>query len=144
MFNQVREVFRIHRLVRIDGPCGGYAHHNGAVGVLLEVAGNVDATLAKDFCMHITAMKPTVVSAADLDPAVVQRERETLAEAARQEGKPEKIIDKMVEGRLKDFYAAQCLSEQPFVKDTAKTVGQVAAAAGMKLIRFVHWELGKE
>ena len=84
------------------------------------------------------------VSKEDLDPAAVDKEREILAEAARKEGKPEKIIAKMVEGRLQNFYAERCLLEQPFVKDDKRTVGQVAKEAGMKIIRFVHWELPKE
>jgi elongation factor Ts len=141
--NQIRELFKVGRLVRIDGPCGGYAHHNASAGVLLEIEGKLDATVAKDICMHIVAMRPAVVSPADLDPAAVEQEREVLRAAARQEGKPEKIIEKMVEGRLKDFYAERCLTEQPFVKDSAKTVGQVAKEAGFKPLRFVHWELGK-
>ncbi len=80
----------------------------------------------------------------ELDPAVVAKEREILSEAARKEGKPENIIDKMVEGRLRNFYAECCLAEQPFVKDDKKTVGQAAKEAGMKLVRFVRWELPKE
>jgi elongation factor Ts len=144
LFNQVREVFRLARIVRIDGPSAGYVHHNGALGVLLAVDGRVDPVLAKDICMHIAAMRPKVISPSDLDPAKVQQEREILREAARKEGKPEKILDKMVEGRLRDFYAQQCLTEQPFVKDSTKSVGQVAKAAGMKLARFVCWEVGKE
>jgi len=144
LFNRIREVFRVQRIVRLEGPCAGYAHHTGGVGVLLEVAGSADATLAKDFCMHVAAMRPRVVSPADLDPAAVDKEREILKEAARKEGKPEKIIEKMVEGRLRDFYAQQCLTEQAFVKDNTKTVGKVAQAAGMQLVRFIHWELGKE
>ena len=80
--NRIREVFRLERLVRINGVCGGYAHHNGAVGVLLQVEGG-NAELAKDICMHVAAMRPTVVGKEDLDPAVVAKEREILAEAAR-------------------------------------------------------------
>jgi elongation factor Ts len=79
-----------------------------------------------------------------LDPAVVAKEREILSEAARKEGKAEKIIEKMVEGRLRNFYAECCLAEQPFVKDDKKTVGQAAKEAGMKLVRFIRWELPKE
>jgi elongation factor Ts len=143
LLNRIREAFKIERLVRINGVCAGYAHHNGAVGVLLQVEGG-NAELARDICMHIAAMRPTAIAKEELDAAEVQREREILAEAARNEGKPEKIIAKMVEGRLKDFYARQCLAEQPFVKDDKRTVGQVAKDAGMKLVRFVHWELPKE
>lgn len=143
--NRIREVFRLQRMERIDGTCGGYAHHNGAVGVLLEVEGG-DPTLAKDVCMHIAAMRPRAVGKEDLDPAEVDKEREILAEAARREGKPEKIVEKIVEGRLRNFYAERCLLEQPFVKaeDGKATVGKVARQAGMKILRFVHWDLAQE
>jgi elongation factor Ts len=141
--NRIREVFKVEQIVRIDGHCGGYAHHNGAAGVLLQFEGG-NAELAKDICMHVAAMRPAVLYKEELDPAVVAKEREILSAAARQEGKPENIIAKMVEGRLRNFYAECCLAEQPFVKDDKKTVGQVAKEAGMKLIRFVRWELPKE
>jgi elongation factor Ts len=141
--NKIREVFKLERVVRIDGRCGGYAHHNSAVGVLLRFEGGNDG-LARDICMHITAMRPAVVFKEELDPAVVDKEREILSAAARKEGKPENIIAKMVEGRLRNFYAECCLAEQPFVKDDKKTVGQVAKEAGMKLVSFVRWELPKE
>jgi elongation factor Ts len=141
--HRIREVFKLARIARIDGPCGGYVHHNGAVGVLLQIEGG-DAELAKDICMHIAAMRPGVLAKEDLDPAVVDKERDILSEAARKEGKPEKIIDKMVEGRLRNFYAEQCLLEQPFVKDDKQTVGKVAQAAGMKIVGFTHWELSEE
>ena len=141
--NRIREVFKLERIERIDAPCGGYAHHNGAAAVLLQVEGG-NPELAKDICMHTAAMRPSVVGVEDLDSAAVDKEREILAAAARQEGKPEQIIEKMVEGRLRNFYAERCLVEQPFVKDDKQTVGQVAKAAGMKITRFVHWELSQE
>ena len=142
--NRIREVFRLTRIERIDGVCGGYAHHNGATGVLLQAEGG-DAELAKGICMHIAAMRPLAVAKEDLNSAVVDKEREILTEAARLEGKPDKIIQKIVEGRLRNFYAQRCLCEQPFVKDDeGKTVGKVAQAAGMKILGFVHWELEKE
>ena len=109
LINRIREAFKLERIVRIDGTCAGYAHHNGAVGVLLEVEGG-NAEVARDICMHIAAMRPTVLAKEDLDPAEVDKEREILADAARNEGKPEKIIAKMVEGRLKDFYADRACS----------------------------------
>ncbi len=141
--NRIREVFRLSRIVRIDATCGGYVHHNGGVGVLLEVEGT-DGVVAKDICMHVAAMRPLVVAVEELDQDLVAKEREILAAAARQEGKPEKIIEKMVEGRLRNFYAERCLNEQPFVKDDKQTVGQAAKAGGLKIVRFVHWEVGKE
>jgi elongation factor Ts len=143
--NRIREAFKLERVARIDGQCGAYAHHNGAVAVLIQIEGGTPE-LARDICMHIAAMRPLVVNKEELDATMVAKEREILAQQARNEGKPEKIIEKMVEGRLRDFYAERCLSEQIFVKDETKTktVGQIAKAAGMKLVRFIHWELPKE
>jgi elongation factor Ts len=146
LLNRIREAFKLERILRIDGACGGYAHHNGAVGVLLHVEGDV-ADSARDICMHIAALRPAVVAKEDLDPLEVNKEREILAEAARKEGKPEKIIQKMVEGRLRDFYAQRCLLEQPIANEMKfgkKSVAQVAQESGMKILRFVHWELPKE
>jgi len=145
LYNRIRENFQFERMARIDAPCGGYAHHNGAVGVLVEVEGGTPE-LAKDICMHIAAMRPMVIAKEELDPAEVAKEREILAEAARQEGKPENIINKMVEGRLRNYYAMYCLEDQVFVKaeDGKTTVGQVARQGGMKIKRFLHWELAKE
>lgn len=140
--NRIREVLRVGRLIRFDGPCGGYVHHSGDIGVLLEVSGG-DATTAKDICMHIAARRPRVLAVEDLDAKDVEKEREILTAAARQEGKPENIIAKMVEGRLKNFYAEEVLLEQPFVKDEKMTVGKLAKDAGMKLQRFVRWQIGQ-
>lgn len=139
--NQIREVFKISQMIRIDAPCGGYAHHTGTHGVLCEVEG-VDQSTANEIAMHITAMRPDVVNIEELDAQVVAKEREILAEAARSEGKPENIIDKMVEGRLRNYYAERVLNEQPFVRDEKRTVGKVAKDAGGKVVRFVHWKLG--
>ncbi len=145
LYNRIRENFNFERFERIDSTCGGYAHHNGAAGVILQIEGG-NAELAKDICMHVAAMRPAAMAQADLDPALVAKEREILVEQARQSGKPEQIIEKMVDGRMRNFYAERCLLEQVFVKaeDGKTTVGQTAEAAGMKLVRFVHWELEKE
>ncbi|HQU43337.1 MAG: translation elongation factor Ts [Planctomycetia bacterium 21-64-5] len=143
MYNRIREVFKLGRVTRIDGACGGYAHHDGSAGALVEVKGGTPE-VAKDIAMHVVAFKPAAVSKDDLDPAAVEKEREILTEAARKEGKPENIIGKMIEGRLKNFFAEKVLLEQPFVKDDKRTVGKVADEAKMKVVRFVRWELGKE
>jgi len=143
MFNRIREVFNVGRILRIDAPCGAYAHHDGSLGALVEVSGGT-ADAAKDIAMHVAANKSTtVVRKEDLDPAAVDKERAILTEAARAEGKPENIIAKMIEGRLKNFFAEQVLLEQPFVKDDKQTVGKIADAAKMKVVRFERWELGK-
>jgi elongation factor Ts len=144
--HRIREVFKLERIARLDGQCGGYAHHNAAAGVLLQFDGG-NAELARDICMHVAAMRPSVVYKEELDPAEVDKERDILSAQARQEGKPENIIAKMVEGRLRDFYAKSCLAEQPIANEMKfgkKTVGQAAKEGGMKLVRFIHWELPKE
>jgi elongation factor Ts len=142
LYNRIREVFKLARIVRIDTTCGSYAHHTGTSGVLLEVTGG-NEELAKEISMHVAAMKPAVVAKEELDPQLVAKERDILSEAARKEGKPENIIAKMVEGRLKNFYAEKVLLEQPFVKDEKLTVGKVAKDGGLQVKRFVHWVLGK-
>jgi elongation factor Ts len=144
--NRIREVFKLERIARIDGRCGGYAHHNAAAGVLLQFEGG-NGELARDICMHVAAMRPTVTNRQELDPAEVEKERQILADISRKEGKPESIIAKMVEGRLRDFYATRCLEDQPIANEMKfgkKSVSEVAKEAGMKLVRFIHWELPKE
>ncbi len=144
LFNRTREVFNIGRMVRIEGTCGGYEHNSGTVaGVLLEVEGGNNEAV-RDICMHIAAMRPEGMSPADIPEERIEQEREVLRQAALQEGKPENIVDKMVEGRLKNFFASKVLSAQPFVKDDKLTVEEYAEANGMKLKQFVHWEMGAE
>lgn len=139
--NKIREVFRLARFERIDAPCGGFVHM-AKIGVLLEVEGGNDE-LAKDIALHVAAMNPQATTRDDLDSELVAKERATLTEAARNEGKPDNIIEKMIEGRMRNFYAELVLEEQPFVKDDKETVGKVAKGGGMKLVRFLRWELGE-
>jgi len=142
MFNRIREVFNVGRIVRFDGPCVGYVHATGDLGSLVEFEG-ADAVTAKDIAMHIVASNPISVNKEDLDAEAVTKEREFLTEQARKEGKPENIIQKMIEGRMKNFYAERVLTEQQFVKDTAVGVKDVLKKAGVTIKRFVNWKLGK-
>jgi elongation factor Ts len=144
LFNRIREVFNVGRLVRIDGSCGGYSHNATTVaGVLVEAVGG-SPELAKDVCMHVAAMRPLALSREEVDPAEIEKERSILREAALKEGKPANIVDKMVEGRLRNFFAEKALLEQPFVKGDKETVGKMAAQNGMTVKRFVHWEIGQK
>jgi elongation factor Ts len=144
LFNRIREVFNVGRIARIDGSCAGYEHPGSTVyGVLCHVAGG-NAEAARNVCMHIAALRPKSVNKEELDSAVVEKEREILREAARKEGKPENVIDKMVEGRLRNFYGEIVLNEQPYVKEPSLTVGKYAEQQGMKVKSFILWELGKE
>jgi elongation factor Ts len=146
LFNRMREVFELSRIKRIDGACGGYAHHDGSKASLIEITGNVSGPqateVAKDIAMHVVALSPQAIRKEDLDPAVVDKEREILSEAARKEGKPENIIAKMIEGRLRNFFSQCVLLEQPFVKDDKQTVGQLAKAAGLEVKSVENWKLG--
>jgi elongation factor Ts len=146
LFNRMREVFEVSRIKRVDGACGGYAHHDGSKAALIEITGNVSgpqaAEVAKDIAMHVVALAPQAIRKEDLDPAVVDKEREILSEAARKEGKPENIIAKMIEGRLRNFFSQCVLLEQPFVKDDKQSVGQLAKAAGLEVKSVENWKLG--
>ena len=108
MFNRIREVFNLAGSCGSTAPAAAMPITTGSSGALVEVAGG-NAEVAKDIAMHVAAKKPEVVAKEDLDPAAVDKEREILTEAARKEGKPENIIGKMVEGRMKNFYAEQVL-----------------------------------
>lgn len=139
LFNRIREVFRVGRMVRVEGACGGYTHNAGTIaGVLLHIEGGTDE-VAKDIAMHVAAMKPDALSADELDADVVAKEREILRAAALNEGKPENIVDKMVEGRMRQYFAERALLEQAFVKDDKQSVGQYAKSNGMTVKQYWHW-----
>lgn len=141
MFNRIREVFKVGRIVRIEGPTGGYSHNGTTVaGALVEATG--DAAKLKDICMHITAMRPQALTPEQLPAEIVEKERNILREQALNEGKPENIVDKMVEGRLRGFFAESVLMSQPFVKEPKLSVGEFAKQNGIDVKRFVHWEIG--
>jgi elongation factor Ts len=146
LFNRMREVFELSRICRIDAPCGGYAHHDGSKAALVEITGETTgsaaAEVAKDVAMHIVALSPQAIVKEDLDQKVVDKEREILTEAAKQEGKPENIIQKMIEGRLRNFFSQCVLLEQPFVKDDKQSVGKLLKSAGLGVKRMEHWKIG--
>jgi len=142
LFNRIREVFKVGRMVRVEGPCGGYQHNAGTTaGVLVRIDGGTNEA-AKDVSMHIAAMKPQVVNAADLDESQITKEREILTAAAKAEGKPDNIVAKMVEGRIRQYCAERALLDQPFVKDDKLSVGQYAQQCGMTVHQFWHWIIG--
>ena len=146
LFNRMREVFELARIKRVNAPCGGYAHHDGSKAALVEIAGEKvaeAAETAKEIAMNVVALSPQAIRKEDLDPAVIDKEREILTEAARNEGKPDNIIAKMIEGRLRNFFAQCVLLEQPFVKDDKQSVGQLAKQAGIEIKAVDNWRLGE-
>lgn len=142
--NKIREKIVVNRIARLSGPVGAYVHHDFKTGVLFRASGTPkDNTVLRDVAMHIAALRPTVTNADELDASLVKAERERLGAEARASGKPENIIEKMVEGRMKVFYAEQgVLLYQPFAKDDSKTVGQALAEAGLEAVSFLRWQVG--
>lgn len=144
VFNKIREKIVLARVLRIDANVGGYAHHDGKTGVLMVVEGaKTGETVVKDVAMHVAALRPAVTTPEELSAEDVAKERARLTAEAAASGKPANIIEKMVEGKLKTFYAEQgVLTHQLFAKDDSKTVSQALAEHGLKASKFVRWLLG--
>jgi elongation factor Ts len=122
---------------------GAYIHMGGNIGVLTVLEGTTDEAFAKDIAMHIAAVNPRFVSRDAVDAETVEKEREVLKQQALNEGKPEKIVEKMVEGRLGKFFEEICLLEQSFVKDPDQKVKQLVADKGATIADFARYEVGE-
>ncbi|HQG30326.1 MAG TPA: translation elongation factor Ts [Deltaproteobacteria bacterium] len=141
-----------------QGLVTSYIHMGGKIGVLVEVNCESDfvaksesfVNFAKDIAMHIAAAAPEWVSSEDVPANVLDKEKEILREQALKSGKPEKIVDKIVEGKLSKFYEERCLLDQPFVKDKDKKIKQLLdemmGKTGEKCVirRFARYQLGEE
>lgn len=121
---------------------GGYVHSNNRIAVIVGLsAGNEE--LAKDVAMHVAAVNPAVVSSDQMPAEVLAAEKEIYAAQARESGKPEEIIEKMIAGRVAKFLKESSLIDQPFVKDPDTTVGKLVKAAGAEVLSFVRYEVGE-
>lgn len=143
--------------IAAEGMVEAYIHGNGRIGVLVEVNIETDfaarnekfRALVKDIAMQVAASRPTYVRREDVPEDVISKEREILKVQAMNEGKPEHIAEKMVNGRIEKFYKENCLLEQQFVKDPDKTVGQLitemVAVIGenISVRRFARFEMGE-
>ncbi len=143
--------------IAAEGIVDSYIHGGGSVGVLLEVNCETDFVargsqfkeLVHDIALHIAAAKPVYISKEEVSQEELAKEREILRQQAINEGKPQNIIEKLVEGRIKKYYEEFCLLEQPFVKDSSKTINQLIteaiAAIGEKITvrRFTRYEMGE-
>ena len=126
-----------------DAAFGAYLHMGGRIGVLAVIEGSSDEELAKDIAMHVAAINPKYVSRDEVSQEEVAREREVLKQQALNEGKPENIVEKMVEGRLSKYFEDICLLDQPFVKDGDQKVGKYVANKGASVKSFVRYEVGE-
>ena len=141
-----------------EGTIGQYVHAGGKIGVLVEVNCETDFVartedfqdLVKDVAMHIAAADPHFVSRDEVSEDVLEKEREIFRRQALETGKPENVIDRIIEGKVEKFYSEAVLLEQPFVKDSDKTVGDMIAEVvgrireNIQVRRFVRYKLGDD
>lgn len=125
-----------------DGIIASYIHAGGKIVTLVEIKGG-DAELAKDIAMQVAAANPAYLNRTQVPSAELQHEKEVLTEQARNEGKPEKIIEKMVEGRIEKYYKEVCLVDQPFIKGDDESVSGLLKKANAEVVRFVRYEMGE-
>ena len=145
----MRENMKPARMARMTGILGNYVHHDGTVGVLVQVEGKgpADAQMLRDVSMHITARNPMAALAEHIPAETLAKEKE-IARAQidadpKNKSKPPQILEKIIEGKLKTWLADNVLHEQPFVKDDSKTVGELLRSAGLKLVKFVRYKVGE-
>ncbi|MCD8905213.1 translation elongation factor Ts [Staphylococcus chromogenes] len=122
---------------------GAYLHMGGRIGVLSVVEGTTDEEAAKDVAMHIAAINPKYVSSDQVSEEEINHEREVLKQQALNEGKPENIVEKMVEGRLRKYLQEICAVNQDFVKNPDQTVEEFLKSKGGQLVDFVRYEVGE-
>jgi elongation factor Ts len=166
-FDRAQEILRERGLAGVekrkgrvagDGVVDSYIHGEGRIGVLVEVNCETDFVartaefreLAREVAMQVAALSPRWVSRDEVPEDVVESERKVYAERARQEGKPEKVLDKSVDGLLESFYKTTVLLDQPYIREGSKTVDDlvkdVATKVGENVVvrRFVRYQLGEE
>lgn len=141
-----------------EGTIASYVHAGDQIGVLVEMNCETDFVartdrfkeFARDAAMQVAALQPKWVAPEDVPDEVLEREREVLREQAQQEGKPEHIVEKMVEGRLNKFYEEFCLLKQPYIRDDSVTIedklNELVVAVGERIVipRFVRFQVGEE
>ena len=145
---EIGEKISIRRFVRYEGGIvESYIHMGGKVGVLVQAEGTPNEEVIHDVALQIAAASPVApeyVRREEVDPSHLEHEKEILIAQARNEGKPENIIEKMVQGRIVKFYKEVCLLEQAFVKDADVSVGKMIEqkAKGLNIVRFTRYKMG--
>jgi len=144
----IGENMSVRRMARIEGAMVVSYVHNavapgmGNIGVLVALSGDNEA-FGRQIAMHIAATNPAALNEADLDPAIVEKEKQVQMDIARESGKPEQVIEKMIDGRMKKYMAEVTLVNQAFVVNPDVTVGQAAADAGVEITAFARLEKGE-
>lgn len=137
---------RGHKVIGETGTTafGSYVHHDGKLGVLIQAEGDISDERLRELCMHVAAVVPTPmgISRDDIPAAIVDRERATQLDRARQSGKPPQIIERIVDGAMQKFFAEVALLEQRFIRDDSKTVGEILGPRA-RIIAFYRWAVGE-
>ena len=142
---KIGENISVRRFVRYEsaeGTVHSYIHGGGKIGVLVETKG-ADAELGKDVAMQVAAANPSYLDRTQVPQAEIEHEKEVLAVEARNEGKPEKIIEKMVLGRINKYYKEVCLVDQEFIKDGDLTIAKLLKSKNAEVVRFARFQLGE-
>lgn len=139
------ENISIRRFVRYESKEGevfSYIHGAGKIGVLVEMKG-ADAELGKDISMQVAAANPSYMDRSEVSDEELEHEKNVLREQARNEGKPDAIIEKMVLGRVNKYYKEVCLVDQPFIKDGDISISKLLKSKGAEIARFTRFQLGE-
>jgi elongation factor Ts len=144
LIGKIGENLSIRRFARVaaKGALNSYIHGGAKVGVLVDVTGG-DAVLAKDISMHIAASKPKALDATGVDAELIATERRVAIEKAKEDGKPEAMIEKIAEGTVQKFLKSVCLLSQPFVKDDKMTIEQLLKSKGASISSFTLYVVGE-
>ncbi len=143
LVQKIGENINVRRVELVEAPVvAAYVHSNNRISVLAALTGG-DAEVAKDVAMHVAAVNPQVVKPEDMPEEVVAKEKEIFVAQARESGKPEEIIEKMISGRINKFLSEASLVNQPFVKDPEVKVGKLVKDAGGDVQSFTRFEVGE-
>jgi elongation factor Ts len=143
LVQKIGENISVRRIAKIEAPVvGSYVHSNNRIAVLAYTNGG-NSDLAGEVAMHVAATNPQVTRQEDMPADLVAKEKEIYAAQARESGKPEAIIEKMISGRVSKFLSENSLVDQPFVKDPDITVGKLAKNAGAEVLGFIRFEVGE-
>ncbi len=143
LINKIGENVKVRRcqLMTSTGIVGSY-NHGSRIGVLVDL-NQANADLAKDVAMHVAASNPQAIDESGVDAALIEKEKAIFSEQAKESGKPDNIVEKMVQGRVSKFLKEICLVSQPFVKDPDQTVGQLLKTADASIAQVVRFEVGE-
>ncbi len=142
MIATIGENMQIRRCAKwtTAGSTGSYLHMGGRIGVMVEVEGSADASVLKEIGMHIAAFKPAYIGSESVPADILEHEKEIVR--AQLVGKPENVMEKIVEGKVQKYYSEVCLMDQPWVMDQKTSLS--ALYPNLKVTRFLRWEVGEE